>query len=88
MHYQIIYYKVISDAPGTVSVSQVRKETGRREVGNSIDDVIVDRISFRDECEASKISLWLTNIARKREICFSSQKRRICRTCSFWSDVT
>ena len=32
MHYQIIYYKVISDAPVTVSVSQVRKETGCREV--------------------------------------------------------
>ena len=64
MHYQIIYYKVISDAPGTVSGSQVRKETGCREVGDCIDDVIADRISFRGECEASKISLWLTKLAR------------------------
>ena len=64
MHYQIIYHKVISDTPGTVSVSQVRKETGCREVGDSIDDVIADRISFRGECEASKISLWLTKFAR------------------------
>ena len=43
MHYQIIYNKVISDAPVTVSGSQVRKETGCREVGDSIDDVIADR---------------------------------------------
>ena len=42
MHYQIIYYKVISDAPGTVSGSQVRKTTGYREVGDGIDAVIAD----------------------------------------------
>ena len=47
MHYQIIYYKAISDAPGTVSGSQVRKETGCREVGDSIDDVIADKIFFK-----------------------------------------
>ena len=89
MHYQIIYYKVISDAP----VSQVRKATGCREVGDSIDGVIADRISFGGECEASKIALWVTKRARLREICFSSQRRRICQTCStcscsFWSTAT
>ena len=63
MHYQIIYYKVISDAPVTVSVSQVRKATGCGEVGDCI-DVIAERISFKGECDARKISLWLTNIAQ------------------------
>ena len=57
------YYKVISDAPATVSGSQVRKATGHREVCDCIDDVIADRIFFRGECEASKISLWLTKFA-------------------------
>ena len=46
MHYQIIYYKVISD--------------------DCVDDVIADRISFEGECEASKISLWLTKFAQYR----------------------
>ena len=56
MHYQIIYYKVISNTPVTVSGSQVRKETGRREVCDSIDDVITDRISFGASVRPAKLA--------------------------------
>ena len=63
-----IYYKAIiyySSNCFIRSVSQVRKATGCtcKEVCDKIDDVIADRISFGGECEARKITLWLTKIA-------------------------